>query len=271
MDLGLRLLDGDRGVDRLAQGADAEVEAVAHPVRRDRGAARDVALQRADVGGDTALRLFAAELVGDGNIDRLGHGRRGASRQAVLQAAAWLLWSGRCVPLLALILLCFAAPADAQPPAFNPAADYVTPGQDEPGYRAWVSAEPLAAGLCKGLQHLSGDLRRRRRRPDLAVAADRVPLAALRRAAVRGAADGCLAEHRRRAALRRRLCRAAHRRSRSRLGLSQPGAQRLRRRRARKHPQGDGRGRHGAAAAGDPRGADERAVHASTRPAASAS
>jgi hypothetical protein len=42
----------------------------------------------------------------------------------------------------ALILLCFAVLAGAQVPAFNPAADYVTPGQDEPGYRAWVGAEP---------------------------------------------------------------------------------------------------------------------------------
>ena len=42
--------------------------------------------------------------------------------------------------LLALILLCLAVPAKAQ--AFNPAADYVTAGQDEPGYRAWVQAQP---------------------------------------------------------------------------------------------------------------------------------
>lgn len=41
--------------------------------------------------------------------------------------------------ILALILLCLAAPASAQ--VFNPAADYVTPGQDEPGYRAWVAAD----------------------------------------------------------------------------------------------------------------------------------
>ena len=42
--------------------------------------------------------------------------------------------------LLALLLLCFAVPAAAQP--FNPAADYVTAGQDEPGYRVWVMADP---------------------------------------------------------------------------------------------------------------------------------
>ncbi len=44
--------------------------------------------------------------------------------------------------LLALILMCVAAPAAAQAPVFNPAADYVTPGQDEPGYRAWVQSNP---------------------------------------------------------------------------------------------------------------------------------
>ena len=44
--------------------------------------------------------------------------------------------------LILLILLVLAAPAAARAPAFNPAADYVTAGQDEPGYRAWVSADP---------------------------------------------------------------------------------------------------------------------------------
>lgn len=41
---------------------------------------------------------------------------------------------------LALIFLLFATPAAAQAVGFNPAADYITPGQDEPGYRAWVAA-----------------------------------------------------------------------------------------------------------------------------------
>ena len=42
--------------------------------------------------------------------------------------------------LLVLVLLIFGAPVGAQ--LFNPAAEYVTPGQDEPGYRAWVAAHP---------------------------------------------------------------------------------------------------------------------------------
>ena len=46
--------------------------------------------------------------------------------------------------LAALFLLTLAAPLAAQPGSrFDPAADYITPGQDEPGYRAWVAADPL--------------------------------------------------------------------------------------------------------------------------------
>jgi len=41
---------------------------------------------------------------------------------------------------LLLSLLLAAAPVRAQ--YFNPAADYVTSGQDEPGYRAWVTSDP---------------------------------------------------------------------------------------------------------------------------------
>jgi hypothetical protein len=40
--------------------------------------------------------------------------------------------------VLVLLMLC-AAPASAQAPYWNPAAEYITPGQDELGYRAWVA------------------------------------------------------------------------------------------------------------------------------------
>ncbi|MGI8931759.1 MAG: hypothetical protein ACR2FK_05195 [Sphingomicrobium sp.] len=42
----------------------------------------------------------------------------------------------------ALLLMIVAAPAGAQfaAPRFNPAADYITAGQDEPGYRRWAAA-----------------------------------------------------------------------------------------------------------------------------------
>ena len=41
-----------------------------------------------------------------------------------------------------LLAMLIAFPATAQY-RFNPVADYVTPGQDEPGYRAWVRAGPF--------------------------------------------------------------------------------------------------------------------------------
>lgn len=40
--------------------------------------------------------------------------------------------------LLIMSIIC-ASPAHAQTPQWNPAAPYVTAGQDEPGYRAWVA------------------------------------------------------------------------------------------------------------------------------------
>lgn len=40
---------------------------------------------------------------------------------------------------LAALLSIFASPALAQMPQWNPAAPYVTAGQDEPGYRSWVA------------------------------------------------------------------------------------------------------------------------------------
>lgn len=57
-----------------------------------------------------------------------------AGRFIMLAMKRILLW-------LALLI---AAPAGAQMLAapFNPVADYVTPGQDEPGYRAWMMADP---------------------------------------------------------------------------------------------------------------------------------
>jgi len=43
------------------------------------------------------------------------------------------------LPLLALLI---ASPAGVPAQPFNPVADYVTAGQDEPGYRYWVAAAP---------------------------------------------------------------------------------------------------------------------------------
>ena len=43
---------------------------------------------------------------------------------------------------IALLLTLVTAPAAAHAQYFNPAAEYITAGQDEPGYRAWVSRAP---------------------------------------------------------------------------------------------------------------------------------
>ena len=56
---------------------------------------------------------------------------------------------------LAASLLLFASPALAQLPQatplppWNPAADYITAGQDEPGYRSWYLALPARTGHVK--------------------------------------------------------------------------------------------------------------------------
>ncbi|MEO6580328.1 MAG: hypothetical protein ABIN83_04160 [Sphingomicrobium sp.] len=45
--------------------------------------------------------------------------------------------------LLTPLAMLVAAPAATPQQPFNPVADYVTPGQDEPGYRAWVATAPF--------------------------------------------------------------------------------------------------------------------------------
>ncbi len=42
-------------------------------------------------------------------------------------------------------------PSPPHPPAFNPAAEYITAGQDEPGYQAWILARPERTALVGGL------------------------------------------------------------------------------------------------------------------------
>lgn len=47
----------------------------------------------------------------------------------------------RLIAFAVLLLTSAAAPAQR----FDPAADYITAGQDEPGYRAWIAADPARA------------------------------------------------------------------------------------------------------------------------------
>ena len=163
-----------------------------------------------------------------------------------------------CLPVRRLL------PAPASEAASMPAADYVTAGQDEPGYRAWISANPVRPTTGQGVQRLSRRRMGRRGGPDMAVAAHRERLAEMRRAAVRGAADRTLAEYRPALRYIGACHRAGGRRGRGRVGLSQPVAQRLRRRAPRQRPSDWRRDRHGAAAADDPRSADGKlcGVHA---------
>lgn len=50
---------------------------------------------------------------------------------------------------LAALFLLFASPALAQAPVWNPTADYISAGQDEPGYRSWFLAVRARAGQVK--------------------------------------------------------------------------------------------------------------------------
>ncbi len=55
-------------------------------------------------------------------------------------ARGWYHPPMRAVTALCLLLSALPAPSPAS--SWSPAADYVTAGQDEPGYRAWVAADP---------------------------------------------------------------------------------------------------------------------------------
>jgi len=56
-------------------------------------------------------------------------------------------------PLFALAIAAAPAHAREMPGPWNPAAQYVTSGQDEPGYRAWLAAEPVRPLLVAGFEH----------------------------------------------------------------------------------------------------------------------
>ena len=51
--------------------------------------------------------------------------------------------------LILLLSFMIGAPAPAQSPLWDPAAEYITAGQDEPGYRSWFVALPARSGQVK--------------------------------------------------------------------------------------------------------------------------
>ena len=61
------------------------------------------------------------------------------------------------IRLLAILLsLLLAFPAHAQLPQWNPAAEYITAGQDELGYRSWYMALPARASQVKAFNEYLG-------------------------------------------------------------------------------------------------------------------
>ena len=66
-----RVFDVDGGLDRFAQGLDAQVQLVAGPSGFDLGPARDVILQAVDIVGDAPPRLVLAEVVREIDFDWL--------------------------------------------------------------------------------------------------------------------------------------------------------------------------------------------------------
>ena len=152
-----------------------------------------------------------------------------------------------------LISLAFiAAPATAQttvpappPPAaaapapavWDPAAPYITNGQDEPGYRSWYLAAAVAVRAGQVVQRLSDHLSGLGNRSDVAAAAHGDGVEGLRRTAVRGSAHHRVAAHRPDLALRPRLRDPRSGTGRAGLRLSQSGAQPMRGRSARERAQ----------------------------------
>ena len=259
MDLGL--LDVDQRLDRLAHGVDVEVQPVARSSWRRHGSRRP-GICSLSLWILAAMRRCASSRPSlCGRSTSIGRSMGGKMRRSSLLFNRQRVLMGNDPPAR-------PDPADAvcrrrrlaQAPHWNPAAEYVTAGQDEPGYRAWVaqaSWRPVyvkafhdylvhygVGGVAPTWQLLrtATDWQKCGAQPFEVPPTDR------------------LAEHRRRAALCRRLRHAADRPGRGGVGLSQPAAQRLRRRRAGKHASLHGRGRHGAAAPDHPRGADDPAV-----------
>ena len=105
-----------------------------------------------DVVGDAPPRLVLAEVVRQVDVDGLSHMLRCRPAFSAFQAA-------RSRSMIRMMRCCFVrlasllprAAAAAQPPAvrrlpvaagapWDPAAPYITAGQDEPGYRSWYLA-----------------------------------------------------------------------------------------------------------------------------------
>jgi hypothetical protein len=143
----LRFLDIDRRLNGVAQRLDLEVELIAGPPGLDVGAARNVVLQLVNVVRDPPPRFVLAELVREVDFDWVCHDSDTVGGQSALfkRFGSAIVGAMRSIVMLLAVQSSPQAPAQPiQPPAahvmpavWNPVADYITIGQDEPGYRAW--------------------------------------------------------------------------------------------------------------------------------------
>ena len=99
-------------------------------------ASRDMVLELVDVGREPPASLVTAKLVRKVDVDRALHDRRNATDAVAFQCRSG--FHDIMTRWLILLSLFVASPAPAQW-VFNPAASYITSGQDEPGYRAWMA------------------------------------------------------------------------------------------------------------------------------------
>lgn len=145
MAMHLVVVNGEVGEDRLAHRRDAELQSVAFPVRLDLAAARNLLMQFVDIVANALLGGFLAQFVRKIDVDRLAHGDGVAGVAALFKRplSLMLVTMVRFAPLLLLVATgAHAQPAQPQPAEWNPAAPYVTAGQDEAGYRNWYFAAP---------------------------------------------------------------------------------------------------------------------------------
>ena len=134
------ILDPDLGFHFLPHGNHIEVQHIAFPARVDvRGTTGNMPGQLVDIAGNPAAGFVAAELVRQIDVDRALHRAKMRRHRLLFNPARVLM---RAMKWLLILLAMLVAPPAAAQYRYNPAADYVTPGQDEPGYRAWVRADP---------------------------------------------------------------------------------------------------------------------------------
>lgn len=153
MAVNLVVQDRQLGADGIAHRRDIEDHRVALPVGADVAAARQMLVKLVDIVANPLLGGVLAELVREVDVDRLAHFHGVAVAEALFKSPHGSIIARMRTALLTLAML--TSPASAQtaipapavatpglPPVADPAAAYITAGQDEPGYRSWYLAAP---------------------------------------------------------------------------------------------------------------------------------